>query len=701
MAVTRLPAFLFFALFLTCLSYAQTPVTFLQPESLGSCSSLAAADFNGDGNLDVACSGSTTITIWLGDGHGHFQRTPQTLPATHAVMVAGDFNRDGHPDLVVAGTALGQTNQMVLLPGHGDGSFGARIVILDLPSAFTALAAADFNHDGRLDLAAAVLANTGVAQLQVFLGHGDGTFQNPVATGASPLNFSTISIADINRDGIPDIVSLADIDFGYVIQVTLGHGDGTFGSPIDTPTPTGPAIPSFAVADFTGDQVPDLAITSFAPSTGIYILKGNGDGTFSPGGGSLVQAGSIVVAVDLNGDGRPDLVMDGGGIALNGGGGNFPSSTWYQNQSGQGGVAGDFRHLGRPDLVIAGDFYANNGDGTFHAPRSFPTGCGFCWTLTPGDFNRDGRLDTAAVSGGAVRVYAGNGTGSFTGFRQSTYVVGNDQTTGPVAAADFNSDGKLDLALGIGDYSYPRNVGGAAILPGNGDGSFGALQMIYTGYPVYAVVPADFNRDGLMDLALGTNHGVIVMVGKGTGAFQTIAAFKDIYNSTSLVVADFNRDGIPDFATASDVYLGNGDGTFHHAANLPGTGQQVVAGDFNGDGIPDLVTTDLWSIYFWPGVGDGTFGLPLTVAPAPQSLSLAVSDLNGDGIADLIVSSDAASALTLYLGPNFTPQTVTNLPQTNGFPMIGADFNHDGRTDLLFIDAMGQLMVLLNTTTQP
>jgi hypothetical protein len=680
-------------------------VTFLQPESFGSCTSLAAADFNGDGNLDVACAGKT-LTVWLGDGRGHFRQAPQALATANALIVAGNFNDDGHADLVVAGTIVGGRNQLVLLPGRGDGTFGQKIPILDLPSSnFTGLAAADLNQDGRLDLAVAVLpGGAGSGRVEAVLGNGDGTFQTPVATGAGAANFTNIAVADFDGDGTPDVISIGFIQFGYTIQVTLGNGDGTFGPPIDTPTPNGPATPAFAVADFTGDGLADVAMSSDIPGTGIYVLQGNGDGTFSPGPVTPGQTNAILLAADLNGDGRPDLVMSGMGIALNQGGGTFAPVVWYQNQLGQGGVAGDFRHLGRPDVVVAGDYYANNGEGVFQAPRSFSTGCGDCWSLTAGDFHNDGNLDAAAVSGSDLRLYAGNGIGGFTGFLESTFTLPNKESLVVAAAADFNGDGNLDLVLGAGDHTYTENQGEAVVLLGNGDGTFGAPAVVYTGYPVDELVTADFNRDGHPDIAIATLYGVIVMCGNGAGGFTTTAAIKNIPNSTSLVTADFNGDGIPDLGTASDVYLGNGDGTFRHSYTLPQAGVLVQTGDFNGDGIPDLVTSDYWTgVVMWPGLGDGTFGPPVTVADvfAPNLPLMAVADLNGDGISDIAVTIDLAATATVYLGGrdgSFTPQSINNLPQLNQFPLSVGDFNNDGRIDLLFVGANGQLMTLINTT---
>jgi VCBS repeat protein len=673
------------ALLLASVSPAQTPVTFFQPTSLGDCYAVAAADFNGDGNLDVACAGDT-LTIWLGDGHGHFHQTNQVLPYEQVQVVTGDFNGDGRPDLAIAGSG-----QVILLPGRGDGTFGTQIVIANLTS--VALAAADLNQDGRLDLLVGVADANPPSAVEVFLGNGNGTFQKPIVTGVTTALSVNIAVADFNGDGIPDIAS-ADND---ELEVVLGDGDGTFGPPIVTAI--GISNQPFAIADFTGDGILDVALSY---SSKIYVYQGNGDGSFSPGPVTSGAVGAALLAADLNGDGRPDLVMAGVGIALNRDGGAFEPAEWYQDLDLAAGVAGDFRNLGRPDLMVAGGFYPNDGTGHFHAPRSFPiTSCGGGCHLIAGDFDNDGNLDAAAVANDTVRVYTGTGGGNFNDFRQSSFSLPDRELTNAATAADFNSDGNLDLAVGSGNYV--KVEGQVALLPGNGDGTFGRPAVVYTGYPVYGLVTADFKLDGHAGLAIGTKAGLVVMCGNGAGGFTTTAAIQGIANTSSVATADFNQDGTPDLATASDVYLGNGDGTFRHAYTLAQAASLVQTGDFNGDGIPDLVTSDGYNIIVWPGIGDGTFGLPIAVTTNLSESVFLVADLNGDGISDIAVTAtnNISSSLLLYLGStdgNFRPENVANVPPFGDAPISSGDFNNKGRTDLLFVSLFNQIMTLTNAT---
>jgi len=683
----------FCALLLAAAGAAQTPVTFLQPKNIGECQSPVTADFNGDGNLDVACAGST-LTIWLGDGQGHFHETAQQLPYYYALVVAGDFNGDGRTDLVVAASDyLRTSSQIVFLPGNGDGTFGVQTTIAN--TIVTALATIRPKPSGPLGLVAAVGEYPiPPYTVEVFPGNGDGTFQEPFPTGVN--SDTNIAVADFNGDGIPDIASIGQYD-NYapdLLQVVLGNADGSFGPPVNT---TVPATLAFAVADFNGDGILDVA---WSNQNSIYVYQGNGDGTFSAGPVTTTQTGTVLLAADLNGDGRPDLVMAGMAIAINQGGGMFKLTEWYQNPSGNGGAAGDFRHRGLPDLIVAGDYYENSGSGTFHGPRSYPAGCGQCAYLALGDFNNDGNLDAAVAQKEHVLVYAGNGGGLFTSFRATAVTLPNQKSIGAVAAADFNGDGNLDLA--IGTVPSPHNPAEVAILPGNGNGTFGTPIVAYSGGEVRVLAVADFNRSGHMGLAIGTNHDVVVMCGNSAGGFTTTATIQGISNSTSLVVADFNRDGIPDLATASDVFLGNGDGTFRHAYTLPETWNEVQTGDFNGDGIPDLATWDdlAGDIVYWPGLGDGTFGLPIAVSATGAQLAV-VADLNGDGFSDIVTTTWDSSTATLYLGKGdgtFATEAVNNLPPTGNLPMAVGAFTNNGKPDLLFVSLISQLVLLINST---
>jgi FG-GAP-like repeat/Bacterial Ig-like domain (group 3)/FG-GAP repeat len=233
---------------------ASSPETGSQPEP------MAVGDFNGDGLQDLAVlnESSATVTVLLGNGDGTFTASPLSAQTNQepTSMVSGDFNGDGSPDLAVTNTAA---NTVTILLGNGDGSF------TPAPSPATGNspyggAVADFNLDGKLDLA--VGSGTGNT-LTILLGNGDGTF-TPAA--ASPAATSlTLSVADLNRDGKPDLVAAN----GATITTLLGNGDGTFGAPNIQSTGGDPV--SIAVGDLNGDGIQDLAAANADRNT-ISIL---------------------------------------------------------------------------------------------------------------------------------------------------------------------------------------------------------------------------------------------------------------------------------------------------------------------------------------------------------------------------------------------------------------------------------------------
>jgi hypothetical protein len=322
----------------------------------------------------------------------------------------------------------------------------------------------------------------------------------------------------------------------------------------------------------------------------------------------------------------------------------------------QSAAVADFNGDGKPDLAIGEyqqapqvDIRLGNDDGTFTfgSPVTLDSSP---LVVVQADFNRDGKVDLAALLGYSpnysIRILLGNGDGTFTTGSKLPAIFDDDA----LVVADFNGDGNLDLL--VGGVSSP-----ARLLLGNGDGTFQSPvgSVNWANYPG-TLIAADFNHDGKMDVAgtISNAAKLEVFLGNGDGTFQPAVSFPTDFAPIGLVAADFNGDGKLDIAIATgegiNVFLGNGDGTFQSyteyrsALVWGGLCDWIVAGDFNGDGKVDLATGDRQNgiLYVYLGNGDGTFWTPLDFSVTPSLMVLATGDFNRDGVTDLALGSGSA-----------------------------------------------------------
>jgi hypothetical protein len=334
-------------------------------------------------------------------------------------------------------------------------------------------------------------------------------------------------------------------------------------------------------------------------------------------------------------------------------------------------AAGDFNGDGNLDVFAInadgthggnsnGSVFLGNGNGTFQPGVDYEVGktkSSSPRQVITADFNNDGKLDVAIADSGdnGIAIMLGNGDGTFQTFTEYAAGLG----VGGLTAGDFNGDGKLDLA------AFDTGTGAVAILLGNGDGTFQKDQTYgTTGQDPYSIAAGDFNRDGKLDLAVADKTAVAVMLGDGDGTFQKAVKYKSPFANGAMATADFNADGKLDLALTGQaiggtpalaVLLGDGDGTFqsykeYAAGGLGASG--IALGDFNADGKLDVATAmDSGSADVFLGNGDGTFQKSRSFAASSGPESIVAGDFNNDGFLDVAVGNFAATgALSVALG---------------------------------------------------
>jgi len=376
---------------------------------------IASADFNGDGKLDVVTANAGdsggTISVLLSEGPGFFAgRSDYTISSAGTTgdyngIAAADFNGDGLMDLVVPVTFA---NQISVLLNKGNGTFKP-FVTYSLPSNPQAIATGDFNKDGKMDVVVQNFGGTGT--VSVLLNAGGGVFPTytQYATGGYGLG---IAVADFNKDGNQDIVAT---DYGVgTVSVLLGNGTGGFPS-FSTYT-TGSLPYGVTVGDFNRDGWLDLAVANQGSGTvSVFLNKADGSGTFLPkvdytvGGDPIsVAAGSFRTKGTLDLAVATDQAFGGIEILLNNGNGTFQKAVPYDTLNNAFWVvAGDFNNDGKQDLAVsivnAGGLgyitlMPGVGDGTFPTQVTLSTGT-LPYGIVAADFNKDGGLDLASGNG--------------------------------------------------------------------------------------------------------------------------------------------------------------------------------------------------------------------------------------------------------------------------------------------------------------
>jgi VCBS repeat protein/IPT/TIG domain-containing protein/FG-GAP repeat protein len=647
---------------------------------------LTAADFNGDGRKDLAVTTSANVSILLNKGNGTFA-PPITYPLTNdqGLIVTGDFNGDGHVDVIVdkGFEVVGPDRRLTvnIVSGKGDGSFLAPVSLtLSAGPDPRGIAADDLNGDGRTDLIV-----HGYLSLLVFIGQTDGTFSAPVYNDVGPAQFPpsrSVALADVNGDNKTDIVA---VNIGSVdVSILLGNGDGTFRPEVRYAVDFAPVY--LVIGDFDGDRRTDVL-------AGGTILFGKGNGSFVgainvPSGGGSVRS---IAGGDFNGDGISDLATISSAevvmpdyflaVALGRSDGTFLPTLTYRLLASRAVIAADFNNDGRSDVAlstISGQatvaagvaIYLSNSDGTLATPRYIEaTGAR---QIVAGEFNGDGKLDLALVNDlqDDVAILLGAGDGNFTHATPFEYVSGAGLKPTAVAAADVNRDGKIDLVVA---NSLTGNDAGSvvSIFSGNGNGTFASPVHYALGGAPASVGIADFNGDGISDLAVSkpTSYQIAILIGRGDGTFNPEMDYPGATWSTSpsaIAIADVNGDGTADVISETAIVPGNGNGTFASPVPLQGgtSPNSVVVSDLDRDGRIDVVRANTGSYPYDWGWATASVFLNRSLCAAIRSVDPSAGPSAGDQRV-VITGSNLAGAAKVMFGTSAaaimanTPTTIT------------------------------------------
>jgi hypothetical protein len=674
---------------------------------------IAVGDINGDGFEDIVVGGPNNdpkVFVYFGDGKGYYSAGP--VSPMECVCYPGfgalaDFNGDGKLDLAITGS-----QQVFVMLGNGDGTFQPAVLysVGDLAHiGATDVVVADLNADGHPDFVV-----SGSNGWYSFLNNGNGTFTLFQTSSTTRSDYyADVRTGDLNGDGIPDLVYVGSDG----VQSFLGDGTGQLN--LKQTIAVGQNAGSLALGDLNNDGNPDAVFRG----SYLYRLFGKGDGTFGkldPILENYSSPGQMQIA-DFNGDGLADLAvagLDNFYIYYGVGGGELTKPEPYDVGALAGGLfSATLRASDRLDLILSDDYGFSI---LFSTPKGFEDSVNIPAPLNPtaiasADFNGDGIQDLVVAGGTEVQVFFGTGKASQPFTSGPTTALDGGVS---IAVADFNADGKQDIAVA----TFDDLKGFALYLAfGNGDGTFGTPSLILSNSNtgIEAIAAGDVNGDGKPDILItqvgyevGNGEGVNILFGNGDGTFQAPASL-GTPGSGNIGLADFNNDGLPDVyagditGETAIVFLNQGGGKFAPATTWEDYGPGgLTACDINHDGNMDLVANGNATVTLLLGNGKGGFGSPIQEDIGhilEEAVAVACGSFTGTTYPEVVNLSEGYNLVQIMTNAgdgNLNP--VQNLWGTGPGPVgmvVGKFHGQKDLDDIVVLDGgLADLNVLLNIT---
>ncbi|MBK8984235.1 MAG: T9SS type A sorting domain-containing protein [Ignavibacteria bacterium] len=610
----------------------QEIVTALHPEK------LEIIDFDNDSDIDIAVANfgraglpGNTVTLLENNGTGTFSIKQNIVVPNYPFRVsAGKINNDNLIDLVVGH----ESSEKTILINNGDG-FNSPVPFGGVrPTGYNLggnMDLVDIDNDSFDDLVFFDSWGSSTDYINIYKNDGNGNFSNyeeysyPTFLGSGDQCY----YADLNNDGWLDMISASfNGQSGRGFFIFESNGTGGF-LPVKIYS-SGMGSSAALCDDVNQDGFKDVLIVDYTMSVNVHLNKG--DATFAENPFYQIEGSSEdIEAGDINLNGHIDIITssDDGvatdiSVLLNNGDGTFASHyTISRTGVDEGGAHAKLRDMngnGYPDVLFVSPsnnlsyqaFIAfNNTNGGFNYPLTLPVAsCGW-GDVDAVDIDNDIDLDiviseflacvSVPESGKRLFFLKNNGDGTF----QPPYVKVIGSNPHSFTTGDFNQDGNIDLATAhFGPYGYRNFI---QIHIGDGTGDFSAPVTKIVGYGPHDIITADFNNDGILDIATGNTgtdgigvETMSVLLGNSNGTFQDAVTYDAPYSSmllgvSGMAAADIDHDGDPDILLANQtggdlaVYINDGFGNFQHLYRV-GTGYRprgIAYKDFTGDGIKD------------------------------------------------------------------------------------------------------------------